>query len=302
MQHLRIKRSSRKGRVGGELQTSVKPKHSAGDGPVKPPDNLLQLVLQLIDKEGYLRRILVVCLLIFGAVAYVWSQVPEQAKLVVINHLLGWSTRPAGFYPSVEIDESRLVFDLTEWTPMPPGGDAGQCCKVTVVENILCRRVDKDAKHLARRAATTGSGIDFNSGTHPISLQRSQEERMGGPRMARYDVLLDISKEPVNAPFRAHLRSVRYGGFRDPDTEWAASTVKQPTRALTIEVRFPFNKPARNFRFSVSAASDGNNYVSLNPPPEQYTITEDAIVWTLKSPKLGHSYRIDWDWGGAGPE
>lgn len=265
--------------------------------PDKPPENLFQLLLQFLDKLGRFRQMILAALLICVALAFAWSQIPEQGKLSVINYLVEGPPRRANIYPSVEIERTTIDFDLQEWTPTPPQGDPGQFCKVTVDEHQVSRRLSNEADYLGRRVGTTGTEPNFTSLTHKVSYQKSDSGRVGGPRMTIYDVLLDISKEPVNIPFEAHLRTVRYGGFSDPTSEWAAHTIVQPTRTVTIKIRFPANKPARNFRFSVAGESDRSNYAPVEPPPDTYEIKDNTITWTVPNPKLSYTYRIDWDWG-----
>lgn len=278
----------------------------------KPPETLFQLVLYTLGRiGGRSSQMLIMGILICGAAAFVWSQIPEQGKLSIINHILHGSPSAAGIYPSVEIEESKLTYKFAEWTPVPPGGDATQACKVTTDEDLIVRRVRNEAIYLARRAGTSGKRSDFTSSTHHISYQESNYERIGGSHMAHYEVLLDISKEPVNLPFKAHLRSIRYGGFRDNNHEWASASVFQPTRAITIVIEFNSSKPGRNFQFGSSAEFDGGNnsplYPTLvqsistdpgryNPTPGQYEITGNTLTWTLQYPMIGYCYRIDWDW------
>jgi hypothetical protein len=263
--------------------------------PPSQPQNLFQLALQILNSVGRFRQILIVTLVICGACFAAWSQIPEQGKLLLVNRLLSRDQKPvAGFYPSVDIEESKMRFDLTEWTPVPKGGDPSQFCKVTTDEHITLRRVQKQGVHLARRAATTGAPPQFRSQTHPVSTQLSADIRAGGPRMTDYDVLLDIGQEPLGRTFQAHLRSVRMGSFRDPNTEWAASTILQPTARVIVEVVFPKAKVGKNFRFSSADMGDGSNYVQVEQP--QFEVTENSIKWTIERPKLGLTYRMDWDW------
>jgi hypothetical protein len=284
------------------LNTSepIPPTNLAAD---RPPENLLQLVLRILNRLGRLGQILFAVLLICGALAFVWSQIPEQSKLNIINRILYGSPIVAGFYPSVEIEESKVTHDFTEWTPKPPVGDASHCCKVTSDEEMHVRRLWNDAIYLARRIGTSGRKPDFTSITHQVSYQEATG-RIGGTQMSHYEVLLDISKEPLNMPFKAHLRSIRYGGFSDDHHEWAAPPVFQPTRLLIVELHFRSDKIGRNFKFSSAPEFDGGNNMplypnvgeSLNPDAGYYEISDNTFRWTIKYPKIGYSYRVDWDW------
>ena len=265
-------------------------------GKHKAPENLFQLVFQFLNRVGPLRKVLLAIIFVFSGCVFLWNLFPDQGKQALVDNLLQRIRRPAPIsYPGVEIEQQDLRFDLSERVAAQAGANPAECCKVTTDEFLTCRRVQKDAVNLARHAATTGATPTFFSQTHQISVQQASHERMGGPRMTDYDILLNISGEPLGRPFTAHLRSVRFGSFRNESTEWAAAAVLQPTRILTIEVRFPGGKPARNFRFTMADESDGSNYVPIDLPP-QIEVGKDIIKWTIASPKLGYTYRLDWDW------
>ena len=296
MSSMELKQSYRDKKNKNKSPQIIKTEAPTSSSTIKLPENFFQLILQMLDRLGRFRQVLITLLLICGAFTFIWSQIPEQGKLTMINYIFNRPSKISAYYPSVEIDESKFIFDLTEWTPVPQRGDASQACKVTTDENLSYRRIHSDATYLARRAGTTGVRPEFRSNTHDVSYKLLSNERLGGPKMAIYDVLLDISKEPLNTLGKAHLRSIRYGGFSDPKSEWAAHTVMQATRSITIEIRFPLNKPGTNFRFSIAGEFDRSNYVQFQPPTDQYEIKGNTIKWTVLYPKLAYSYRIDWDW------
>jgi|GEM_PF-4011281 len=287
-------------RAASSTSKNVDPANLPAD---RPPENLFQLGLRILDRLGRFRQILIAVLLICGALAFVWSQIPEQGKLNIINRILYGSPIVAGFYPSVEIEVSKVTHDFTEWMPKPPVGDVSQCCKVTSDEELSVRRLWDDAIYLARRIGTSGRKPDFTSSTHHVSYQEAKG-RIGGTQMSHYEVLLDISKEPLNVPFKGHLRSVRYGGFSDVNHEWAAPPIFQPTRLLIIELQFRSDKVGRNFNFGSSPEIDGGNRMplyptldkSLNSDAGYYEISGNTFRWTIKYPRVGYSYRVDWDW------
>ncbi|HEX8556565.1 MAG TPA: hypothetical protein VF668_00455 [Pyrinomonadaceae bacterium] len=298
-----VNKHKSRGASKGAASSAPAPTAPANPTADRPPENLLQVVLRILYSLGRLGQVLLVVLLFCGAALVVWSQIPEQGKLNIINRVLYGSPIVAGYYPSVEIEQSKVKFDFTEWTPKPPAGDAGQCCKVTSDEEMVVRRVQTGAVYLARRVGTSGQKPDFTSSTHQVSYQETSG-RIGGTQMSHYELFLDISKAPVNVPFKAHLRSVRYRGFSDKDHEWAAPSVFQPTRLLIIELQFSSSKPGRNFKFGSSAEFDGGNKMQLyptlgesqNPGVGYYEISGDTLRWTIQYPKIGYSYRVDWDW------
>jgi len=276
----------------------------------KPPENLFQLLLYLLNKiGGRFGTALIVGIVVCGGLFFIWGQIPEQIKLSILSRLLSDSSSNTGLYPGVEIDKNTLSFDFAEWTPVPPGGDPSNCCKVTTDQVMQVRRVRSDANYLALRAGTSGKPPVFTSLTHQVSYKKSDDQRVSGPAISHYDVLLDISKDPVAVPVEASLRSVRYGGFINP-SEWAAVNVFQSTREVTLELHFQENKPAGIPTFSSSIEVDGKNSIRLEPIkvdsldslpsalplPGAYEIKGNVIRWTIQFPKIGYCYRIDWNW------
>ena len=200
------------------------------------------------------------------------------------------------YYPGLSVDENYQLIDLTEWTPAKNASDE-KSCKVTWDYRASVRRIREDVKFFAHRAATTGGTPKFTSETHQIEYEVAPEQRTSGPTMTRYNVLLDVEDQELDVLFELQLRSVRYGGFRDPKTEWAATAVVQPTTEVVFELQFPAEKPASNFRFSKSPRIDNRNYSPITPPKDLIDDSQpNKLVWKSPYPKLGYAYRVDWDW------
>jgi hypothetical protein len=235
-------------------------------------------------------------LLIAGAFLFsaVWTMLPESIQVKAIDSLMGKGTWQAtGFYPGVEAEAITNIVDLTEWGSRSKQG----CCKVTWDTEILVRRVRDDANYYVRRVATTGDMPNFTSKTHPIEFVEVNEQRVAGPVMKRYDVMLDISTEELYEPFPLHLRTARFNSFSDPSHEWLSYAVTQAARKLEILVRFPIDKTGNNYKFTYSSRLQGRNYQPLDASLyEISTPNKNEILFSINYPRLGSAYRIDWDW------
>jgi len=115
--------------------------------------------------------------------------------------------------------------------------------------------------------------------------------------MNRYDVLVDISSQQINERFQLELSTKNYGGFSDPDGDWAALDISQPTTTLLFEVRFPASKPPKNLRYTISTLAERRNYQPLEESKYRAVQHDPCrLDMGIKHPLLGHAYRVDWQW------
>ncbi len=59
----------------------------------------------------------------------------------------------------------------------------------------------------------------------------------------------------------------------------------------------PYNRPIREFKL-VKAATDGRRTRELSSEDELIVEDEEGqyILWRIRDPEAGWSYRLDWDW------
>src|SRR5690349_6123107 len=126
-QHMEAEIRRRTGVSGTRGTRSPQSKARNETALAKNPENFFQLALQLLNSVGRFRTVLIAILIVAAACFAVWSQIPEQGKVLLVNRVLHRDQPPlAGFYPGVEIEETTLRYDLTEWTAVPNGGDRNQ--------------------------------------------------------------------------------------------------------------------------------------------------------------------------------
>lgn len=199
-------------------------------------------------------------------------------------------------YSNIEIIERVRTVNLTEWLPDSNPNDDNHSDKAIYDDEFNLRRIREDVTMFAVPYATTGM-VDPNltSRTHSVQLVRAFHKRPGWPQVSEYNAILDISKEPIDKAFNAHLRSVRYGGFADPKSNWAATSVLHPIRKLTITVKFPKDKPAQKLRYRIAFFFKGSNFSEPDSVPE-VTLPAQEVTWVIDHPLLGYAYKIEWDW------
>lgn len=200
-------------------------------------------------------------------------------------------------YPGVEIVSAKHTVDFSQWTPAT-GLETTQCCQVNWDTNLIVRRVRKDTLVLAKRVATTGGEPLFTSATHPSPVYRQVVIDVNrGPELNKYDVLFDITNEKLDSPFPLHMRTVRFGSFRDPMHEDIYLDIFQPSREEILEIHFAPDKPGKNFRFVRYGNVDGISEHPFTPAPEDIDTTiPNTLIWKIKHPSLGNSYKVEWDW------
>lgn len=286
-----------------EQEAQPEEKHQSSDSVAasdssSTPDNLFQLFFQLVSKLGNWKTPILVSVAVLGGMFVVFSSLPDSMKKNTIEYVFDFNPDAVkgAYYPGLSVEDNYQLIDLTEWTPAKETSGE-KSCKVTWDYRASVRRIREDVKFFAHRAATTGGTPKFTSETHQIKYEVAPEQRKSGPNMTRYNVLLDVEDQDLDVPFEAHLRSVRYGAFRDPHTEWAATAVVQATTQVVIEIRFPVDKPASNFRFSRSPRIDNRNYSPITPSEDRLDHSQPGrLVWKIPYPELGYAYRVDWDW------
>lgn len=261
------------------------------------PEGAFQLLLHVLAKLGKWKLpASIVVLLIVGAFA-VFATLPDEMKMRCIVPFLQDETKYVGgtAYVGLAVDSNTQVVDLREWTPSRAPDDK-QCCKVTWDYRATARRLREDTTLFSHRVATTGIEPRFTSSTHNVSFREDDRPRVSGPTMTRYDAHLDISQQALDDPFELHLRTVRFGAFKDQQTEWAATAIVNATKRIEITILFPAEKPASNLRFSYSTRLNNRNYASLKVLESDCVFTGDKLVWTIEAPEIGYAYRVDWDW------
>ena len=164
-----------------------------------------------------------------------WRLLPAKMQQNMVERLLNARILAATrYYPSVCIDVETKFLDLSAWSP--------KFSAATWSYKYCVRRVDGNARYFAQRIATSGSKPTVESSTHKFSILPVQRCRRGGPEMDRYDAFADISAHQENDPFKMDLIVTNCGGFSDPQGEWAAVDIAQPTARLFFDIKFPKGK------------------------------------------------------------
>ncbi len=253
---------------------------------------IIETLLDEAKKFGHWKWIVISLLAVVLTVFAVFSQLADNTKEAIVRAIVGGeSTTEAAVFPGVEILEKKTSVDLSEWTPggQPKDGKAVFTTVYTV------RKVREDTKCFGRLVGTSGTKPEVHSDTHDIELRKVKEECKGGLLIDRYYVYIDIEDAEPDSVFECRLRSIRYGGFKDKNANWCATAFRQSTRKGHLQVKFPPDKPGRNFRFSRYPVLDFAHPKPIQPDSAN-TDTPGYLFWTIAHPFLGYAYRVDWEW------
>lgn len=194
-------------------------------------------------------------------------------------------------YPGVEELERNVTIDLQGWQE----GEQSEC--VWSTHSRLVRAVSGSKTYWTSHA-TSGQEPRWWSNTHELDVIKNNEpDRTSGLVMSRYVIEFDIGDEKLFEPFDLQYSSERYGGFQGKTREWAAIATNYPTRQLVMEVRFPQEKPMKNYQLLAYPDADsfprerfeGDRIVEQDPKGKW-------VRWKINNPQLRYIYRINWEW------
>ena len=236
------------------------------------------------------------------AALFVWSSLPDTTRHLLLakgwDRVSSWAWTPnrVGYYPGVAVDYEEIVVDFAEWSA-PRSTDDSVCCK-TIWKHILkVRRLDEEARYVAKRVATTGGKPEITLASHDLfALLLVPGQRTSGPNMTRYDAVFDISREGLRRNFDLEFTTIRLGGFFDVQNERASLPIVQPTRRLVLKLQFTSEKPPKRANYSMSTRTERDNYTQLDDLTPPGKCSDASIEWAIDHPQLGYAYRVDWAW------
>jgi hypothetical protein len=260
------------------------------------PDNLWHAIIRFLWPPRGWRLVVLSCLLLLAGFYLVWQALPDERKESVLRSFFQTNDKQLAlsYYPGIEVEQLQITLDLARWKADTP---------LEIWEtSSTCRKTREEANYLARRIATSADQEpEMYSSTHSLKLEPVSDSNPRRYKMKNYDVLLDISKEKLDVPFVANIRSVRHSGVKDPTREWAGNLISQSTREFTFKILFPPDKHARNLTFSAYAFYDRTTERSYVPETKDTSIVGTpndcvSIAWHFRFPRLNYAYEIHWEW------
>ena len=152
---------------------------------------------------------------------------------------------------------------------------------------------------MLRRAVTGLVVPEFTSLTHRINPKLTSErplETTYRPISRLYDVIVDVSSEPLNEWFNIQVDAVYWNVFLDPPSRWVGIPVQFSTGSIRFELTSP-TKPFAAFerRAYERNSTPGNNNI-VNEPTAEMRLNNTMIIWKIEHPNRNWIYEIKWEW------
>ena len=238
-----------------------------------------------IGHYRYVAAVSAVVFLVLAALALVYSfaRVPDV---------------PVAPTASFEVFHHDRVVDLSGWKVVPESEKTQKVSKVAWHDRLKVKRLGRDFNEFVLRRAVTGTiEPEFFSPTHRISVRLSKDVPLSGPRPIDrlFDVVVDVSNEPVNEWFDLAVDAVYWNVFLEPASRWVAIPIQFKTTSIRFELLSP-NRPFRAFQREAYARSDQLGNRLVNEPTAQLSEDGTTIVWRVSDVRENWIYKIAWEW------
>lgn len=185
------------------------------------------------------------------------------------------------------VDYTSFFVDLTQWTEATRG-------PVVITRSDYVRKVSSTTEDYVIPYFTTGASIDckpltFSSRPYFIG-PKNDPDRKG----IHYDYVLPIGHQPSGHTEMVSSQFTFPTGFANPQTEWWEARVAYPSKTISVVIRFPTNKPAKNVLVSRRKGDEAKQIINNNLPVSS---DEGRIVtWVGINEKGNSRIHFDWEW------
>ncbi|WP_285813081.1 hypothetical protein [Bradyrhizobium sp. 62B] len=197
-----------------------------------------------------------------------------------------------------EIFNHDRVVDLSDWKPVPEEALSVPTSKTVWHDRYKLKRLRDDIRTFVMRRAVTGEvKPEFASSTHRYTVRDASERPLiqWRPIPRLYDVLIDVSNEPVGEWFDVRVDSVYWNVFLTPETWWIGIPVQFPTQSIRLEVRSS-SKTFGSFQRAAYPRSETPENHLVNEPTAEKSADGHSIVWNIAKPSQNWIYRLAWEW------
>jgi hypothetical protein len=197
-----------------------------------------------------------------------------------------------------EVFNHDRVVDLAAWKDISPDQLDIPISKVLWHDRFKIKRRNPNITEFVLRRAVTGNiEPEFSSTTHRVTVKSSKERPLTGPRPIDrlYDVLIDVSNEPINKWFDVQIDSVYWNVFLDKKTQWVGIPVLFDTNNIRFELRSS-NKPFTAFEREAYDRRESGGDSLVNDPTAELSQDGKVITWRIANPHKNWIYKINWEW------
>jgi hypothetical protein len=202
---------------------------------------------------------------------------------------------------SVEILRTDLTFDLRGWKPVPESDrDTKRESLVTLkIRRQLWKAKVEFTRFPATFATSTKLPPEFRSNdAHALEpVVNTDPIPSNKETLFRWILYSDISNEQRFKPFDVLTEIHEWNSMQNPFQEHQGTLILFPTRAVTMTVIFPPDKPAK--RDLIKCYYYGLDDTSKKPftnPALKWSDDGSSLTWSIEDPRLLIHYEIWWDW------
>jgi hypothetical protein len=196
-----------------------------------------------------------------------------------------------------EILSDDRVIDLRQWKEVPPDSVNDPYSAVTSIRRLRLKKV-KPAGELRFQGRTSGLDLFWDCpGPYPFQvLALKGDSFVGTERMKARQVVIDVSREPVDTEFDLRTVSTYWNSMQTEQELWFGVIGYERSFKVSMLIVFPASKPYRTYNLMV-ARTIKDQPVAYNGPKILLTGGQrDWVYWEVPNPQAGYVYRLHWKW------
>jgi hypothetical protein len=201
----------------------------------------------------------------------------------------------------VRVVERDTTLDLSGWKQtssrdLQAGSKVSRGLSLT---SFVLRKTEPGAKYFVHTVSSDSKVVpSIWSDSHPLRVVQANSQGSSGPR--QWNVLVDISQEPDDAPFTVNLIVTFWNGFQKPSDWWGGFRVLHSTEKATYHVIFPPGLPATNIKYRYKDVTADETVdldaATLKVSPTPGEMPTQKVTWTEENPVPDRSYQVAWTW------
>jgi hypothetical protein len=249
---------------------------------------------------------LAVTLLVLGTVS---SSVPSIGE--AIEYIILKVQHPGAFdrtlseeltsKSGVRVVERNTTLDLTGWK-QTTSRDIQEGSKVSrglSLTSFVLRKTEPGAKYFVHTVSSSSKAApSIWCDSHSFRIVQANTQGSSGLR--QWNVLVDISEEPDDAPFTVNLLVTFWNGFQKPSDWWGGFRILHSTEKAVYNVVFPPGLPAADVKFRYKDMT-ATETVDLDPAKLAIVLKPGngpvrKVTWTVDNPLPDRSYQVAWTW------
>jgi hypothetical protein len=209
---------------------------------------------------------------------------------------------PQEILGGVRIAERRTTLDLSGWKSVSEDDVARSIKRSRAVSrnHFVIERLEPEQGVFVHRMGTSSP---IEPEVHCDKCKVEQVIKAVAPAPKEWDIIFDISREPVGPLIDIDFSVDFWNAFDSPDQWWGGFRILYATERAIFRVEFPKeHRPAgKTVTFGYIKANTRRREL-LQPNAEDANVqsnpdgTVSSVMWTVQNPQPDRSYRVFWSW------